>query len=203
MRLDDLHHAVSAHAGEFTCERIGRERTTRVVRFAHAVTPPSGTGGVPDVGRLRDVYDTFGEVVFYLEPDSGDAARRLAPPSEWPVLRAAFEEWLDMLDEEEADGLGWLDDAVVIGETPQSGNYVLLATTGDAAGHVVEFDHDGFEFRDRAPDAVTYVEAMLRPHDARLTDFASHMRFTAGNGLVQWWIREMRDNRGHVARTRA
>jgi hypothetical protein len=63
------------------------------------------------------------------------------------------------------------------------------------------FDHDGFEFSEEAADLVEFVRIMLAPTDRLLTEIASHMRFIDGDPMIQWWIRELRDNRGNLATT--
>lgn len=205
MKLVELESAVRAHAGEFLCEQIGAEGNTKVVRFRHAITAASATRNVPSVGGLRDFYETFGSIVFYHDPKSGDAARHLAPHQEWPELQSNFDDWIeDVAEDERADFIpGGTDHCLVIGETPRSGNYILVPTKGPAAGQVFEFDHDGFEFRREGIDIVEYVEKLLAPDSARLSDMASHLRFVEGEDWnVQWWIREMRDNRGRVVLTK-
>lgn len=204
MKLIELEKAVLERRGEFLCERINDGNQTRVVRFMHLVTLPEAQADLPTVGRLNDVYDTFGSILFYLDEASGDAGKFLAPPAKWALLHEDFSDWLDDLDEHERQEYlpEWIDACLVIGEIPHSGNYILVPTVGDTAGHVVEFDHDGLEFTDEAPDVVAYIEKLLVPDNATLTSMASHMRFIDGDPMVQWWIREMRDNKGHVARTR-
>ncbi len=86
----------------------------------------------------------------------------------------------------------WIDTCLVIGETPHSGNYILVVTKGPAAGRVFEFDHDGYEFIDQA-DVIEYVEKLLKPDGIKLTDIASHMRFIEDDPMGQWWIRELRE----------
>jgi hypothetical protein len=205
MKLPDLEAAVRAHTGEFDCVRIHDESETRVVAFAHETTPPGDTGDLPDVGRLRDVYATFGSIVFYQDAETGDAARHVAAPGAWAELRECFDGWFDGMDEDELEEYApaWTASCLVIGETPRSGNYILLLTEGDEAGHVYEFDHDGMEFDDAARDLVEYVEKMLQPDARRLTDFASHMRFIERGSDAQWWIRQMRDSQGRVVATDA
>lgn len=205
MKLLELERAVHGHAGEFLCEQIHNKENTKVVHFRHVVTPASTATSVPAVGRLRDFYETFGSITFYHDPRSGAAARHLAPYSDWPELKSHFDDWIeDVVEDERADFLpGGVDHCLVIGETPQSGNYILVPTKGAAAGQVFEFDHDGFEIRREGADIVDYVERLLAPDPARLTDMASHLRFIEGKDWkIQWWIREMRDNRGHVVATK-
>lgn len=204
MKLMDLGDAVRQHAGEFVCERIHDGAQQKIVRFTHVTTPPVGTGDVPAVGRLRDVYDSFGSILLYYDEKSGDAGKFIAPRAEWAELHACFNDWIESLDEDERGELlpDWLEGCVVIGETPNSGNYILVPTTGAESGRVFEFDHDGFEFTRKGEDLVGYIEKLLKPDGAVLTDIASHMRFVDDDPTAQWWIRELRDNRGHVVTTR-
>lgn len=204
MTLDELARAVEAHSGTFHCHRIHEEKTKKVVRFFHVVEPPDGRSEVPNVGRLPEFYRTFGSILFYHDEKSGDAGKYIANPSEWSGLEGGFNGWVDILDEDERDGAlpDWIENSVVIGETPHSGNYILVPTKGKQAGRVFEFDHDGFEFTSQAKDIVEYVRKLLKPDGSLLTEIASHMRFVEDNGRVQWWIEEMKDNTGHVAYTR-
>lgn len=203
MPMDELKAAVAGHTGEFLCERIHDGEATKVVRFTHEISPPEAGQTVPDVGQLRAFYATFGSIRFYLDPVSGDSGRYLARPSEWADLDGYFREWTDDLMDEDDDLPDWLATCLVIGETPHSGNYILMPTTGALAGHVMEFDHDGFEFVDRGDSLAAYVQQLLAPDSETLTNLASLMRFIEGGSDVQWWIAELRDNRGRVVRTEA
>ena len=203
MRLADLEQAVLSHKGTFVCERINKAEETRVVDFKHEVRPIVGGAPIPTLPGLVDFYDTFGSITFYLDTKSGDAAVYVADPSEWAQLHSHFSSWIDDLDEEERIEVlpDWIDGALVIGEEPHTGNYLLTPTNGSKAGVVFLFDHDGFEFTEEAATLVQYVEKLLDPGDRELTMMASHMRFAEGDRSVQWWIRELKDTRGNVART--
>ncbi|HEY8027184.1 MAG TPA: hypothetical protein VIF60_21765 [Burkholderiaceae bacterium] len=201
--MTELEKSVRRHAGEFLCERINESGKTRMFQFAHVVTEPAEHTMLPQIGRLGDFYDTFGSVVFYRNEESGDAAKYIAPISEWAGLHEDFCDWIeDLTEEERSENLpDWVDACLVIGETPHSGNYILMPTNGIEAGFVFEFDHDGFEFTEEAKNIVEYVEKLLKPDDRTLVGFASHMRFVDGDPYVQWWIRQCSDNVGHVAST--
>lgn len=206
MRLTTLSDAVSSHTGEFLCERINASEQTRLVPFRHVVTPPEGCV-VPDVGRLRDFYDTFGSVTLYVDEDSGDAAVYIASPREWSLLEGRFAMWIEDIDDDERSEYlpDWIDDRIVIGEEPRTGNYLLVPTRGDRTGRIFTFDHDGFEFSDEAGDVVEFVSKLLVPDNSKLVEMASHMRFCdfEKDPMKQWWIRELTDNRGHRATTSA
>ncbi|WP_372017421.1 hypothetical protein [Pseudoxanthomonas sp. 10H] len=204
MQPHALELALRTHSGHFLCERIHAGGGTREVPFHHEVAPPVPPGLPPVAGRVDEFYRHFGSVTLYHDAASGDAGRFIAPVAAWPALREGFGAWIAALGDDE-DGLrpAWLGSALVVGEVPGSGNYILVATEGDRAGHVFEFDHDGFEFRARAPDLFAYVAAWLRPDDAMLVDMASHMRFAGDDPAVQWWIRELHDGDGLRASTSA
>jgi hypothetical protein len=203
MKLVELEVAVRSHTGQLHCERINNADEKKIVEFRHVVTTPVPGHVLPDIGRLTDFYDTFGSVVFYVDEKSGDAAKHIANPDQWTKFSADFNDWLDPLGEDERAEIlpEWIESCLVIGEEPRTGNYILMPTTGDVAGHVFLFDHDGYEFTECANDLVNYVERLLAPDDALLLEIATHMRFIEGDPKVQWWIRELRDNRGNVART--
>lgn len=203
MKLVELESAVLAHTGEFHCERIRRPDEKKIVRFRHVVAPPLSGHALPDIGRLDDFYDTFGSIVFFVDDKSGDAAVHIAAPSAWAALRAGFLDWLDPLDDDERTEIvpEWVEACVAIGEEPRTGNTLLMPTDGAHAGHVFLFDHDGYEFTHCADDLVAYVGSLLDPDDRLLLEIATHLRFIEGDPAIQWWIRELRDNRGNVART--
>ena len=204
MKLPDLEKAVATHSGQFLCVCIRDREQSKTVEFHHRIEPQRDVD-VPDIGRLRDFYDTFGGITFYVDPVSGDAAKYIAPPSEWPGLEAGFAMWFDGMDEEEREEYlpGWVADCLVIGEEPRTGNYLLMPTTGEDAGRVFLFDHDGCEFSEAADDVVAYVEKLLVPDNRMLVEVATHMRFIVGDANIQWWIRDLRDNRGNAATTSA
>lgn len=187
----------------FFANGLMARRRKKIVVFKDVVTFQDDVEDVPALGRLREFYKTFGSVLFYHDEKSGDAARRLAPTTEWEYLDAAFSDWIDDLnDEEREDTLpDWIGSCLVIGEAPHSGNYILVATKEPAKGRIFEFDHDGFEFTEVANNVIDYAKKLLKPDAKRLTDMASHMRFVEGDPKVQWWIREFRDNVGHTAST--
>lgn len=205
MNLTDLKSAVAAHRGTFRCERINAPSQTKVVHFAHRIGQPDPGADVPAVGRLHDFVATFGSVVFYEDPVSGEAAVHLAGPEAWAELDGDFRDWIEPLGEDEKAEIlpPWAERCLVIGTEPGTGNYLLMPLEGDEAGAVYLFDHDGYEFTREADDVIDYVQRTLAPDDRRLTGFATHMRFIEGDPMAQWWIVELHDNRGHSATTRA
>lgn len=203
--LESLRAAVQSHAGEFFCSEIHHEENTKTVEFRHIGLPPDLSVEVPNVPGLRDFYDSFAELTLYVDEKSGDAAFFIGGPSHWSELDGDFRPWLDGIDEEEAaDYLpDWIDTCLVVGEVPHSGNYLLIPTVGPEAGQVFEFDHDGFEFTEMGSSLPDFVARTLDLDAPRLTAIAAHARFIEPGESRQWWINELRDNRGNVVRTEA
>ena len=205
MKLDDLLLQVSSHQGVFLCEGIRRPEQRKEVQFSHRTSTILSETTLPDIGRLRDFYATFGSITFFVDELSGDEGKHLASPENWAELDAEFRGWIDHFSEEEKEDYlpDWVDTCLVIGEEPRTGNYLLMPTEGESEGRVFVFDHDGYEFVDEAEDIIAYVEYMLKPDNALLVSLASHMRFIEEGSQHQWWILELRDNRGNFATTAA
>lgn len=202
--LEALRSAVDSHAGQFACEEIHREQNTKVVQFRHIGAPPNSALSVPDIPGLKDFYETYEHLTLYVDEQSGDAAYFLASPSQWAELDGDFRPWLDGLDEDEAAEYlpPWIDDCIVVGEIPRSGNYLLVPASGPDAGKVFEFEHDGFEFLELGSTIPDFVARTLDLDSRQLTAMASHLRFiTDDDHRRQWWIKELRDNRGNITRT--
>ena len=70
-----------------------------------------------------------------------------------------------------------------------------MPTQAPLAGHISEFDHDGFEFTEEATDIVDYTEKLLNPDARKLVEFASHMHFIENDPMIQWWIRQFSSGR--------
>lgn len=200
--LESLRRALASHTGEFACVEIHRAQHTRQVRFAHRYTEPDPGCPLPPVPGLREFYASVGSLTLYLDDESGEAAYHIAPPACWPELDAGFRPWLDGLDADDAADFlpPWLAGCLVVGEIPRSGSYLLVPTQGRDAGRVFEFEHDGFEFLELGDSLADFVTRSLDLDTARLTGIAAHLRFVGDTGR-QWWIQEMRDNRGNVVRT--
>jgi hypothetical protein len=202
--LESLRSAVVEHAGEFLCSEIHAEKISKTVKFRHVAADPAEKPDLPEVPGLSSFYSTFGSLVMYLDDESGESAFYIAQPSQWDILKADFGGWLEGMDDEELDECvpPWVADCLVVGEVPRSGNYLLVPSAGPEAGKVYEFEHDGFEFIELGQSLQSFVERALTPDWRQLTGMASHLRFVVGDRSRQWWIREMRDNRGNVVKTR-
>lgn len=156
------------------------------------------------IAQLSDFYETFSNLLLYYDPVSDEAAIYIGSPDEWGSLKSDFLPWLDCLDEnEKEDALpSWIDDCLVIGVVPQSGNYLLVPLSGEKCGYMCEFEHDGFEFIELAPDIEKFIYQLLDPSASTLAEMASNMRFVEGEDYTtQWWIAEMHDNRGNTVQT--
>lgn len=203
--LTELATAIAAHTGTFKCVEIHNESNVKDVRFRHQSSPSNANVPVPSVPGLQDFFRTFESLMMYVDEQSGDTAYYIASPAQWVELDGYFRPWLDGLDAEDVAEYvpAWIDDCIVIGEIPHSGNYLLVPLTGTEAGVAYEFEHDGFEFIKVAETLPEFVMSALDLDSRRLTNIASHLRFVTEGSDNQWWISELRDSRGNVVATEA
>lgn len=204
MTMTELADALKTHAGTFECEAIGDPTRTKQVAFRHLVTAPaSNDQGLPGFGDLAAFFAVFGSVDLYHVDASGESAKRIASPAEWPALAGQFGDWLQHLEGPgRNDSLpDWVDDCLVVGEEPRSGNYLVVPCTGNAAGRVFAFAHDEFSFTEAASCLRDFVAKQIDLNDAVLTDIATTLRLPDADGADQWWIRSAVDNRGRTARS--
>jgi len=205
MKIVELKEAVLNHSGDFICSGRGDDEDTKTISFKHKFDPPDLVAEVPDIGKLKDFYSTFGSLTLYHHEASDDAGFYITNPEGWSIIEEEFSGWIEDLDEEEEEELlpDWINDCIVIGEIPHSGNYLLVPLSGEMSGHIFEFEHDGFEFIELASDIYEFVLRALNPDSRSLTNMASHMTLTEPGEDNQWWIEEMRDDHGNVVKTEA
>lgn len=205
MKLTDLKNEIEAHAGIFHCIRRGglaNKPESKEVAFEHVYEPPRRVSAIPPTAMLKEFYETFGSLTLYFHKESGDAAFYIANPDEWDRILESFRNWMEDVVDDDPEWLPyWVDDCLAIGEIPQSGNYLLVPANGEKAGHIFEFEHDGYEFIEHASNLQEFVTRMLSPDSSALTRMAAHMCFIEGDPMEQWWIDEMRDNRGRIVKT--
>lgn len=201
--LSELKSIVEEHTGTFKCVEIGNENNCKEVPFKHLIGSLKDYSDLPNVGDIPDFYHTFGSLSLYHDEVSGDSAIYIAEPEQWAALQNNFSDWVGYLDDDEKTELipEWIDNCIVIGEIPASGNYILMPTTGKKSGYVFLFEHDGFEFIELASNIEAYIHRMLNLDSNMLTQIASHMRFIDKDNYKQWWIKELRDNKGNLVKT--
>ena len=176
--LEKLAAAVRSHGGEFHCVELGNTLNKKIVRFRLVVEVPDAVS-VPTVGGLVEFYGSFGALTLYHDQDSDEAAFYIAAPDLWHELDGYFKVWHEDMDETEREEYlpEWIDDYIVIGELPNTGNFLLMPLSGDSKGKVFEFEHDGFEFIEHADTLPAFVESRLDLDNAELLAMASHRRF--------------------------
>jgi hypothetical protein len=200
MRLDELYNAVAAHRGTFTYTRYGGG-ASKEIEFRHEFAVADGSPPELPIEELSPFYSTFASLRLYCNPVSGDSAFYIATPGEWPYLEEDLRMWFEGLSEAECAELlpSWIEDCVVIGEIPASGNYLLVPLVGPERGWVFEFEHDGFEFIACAHSVEQFIQQVLDPDTLTLKGMSSHMCFMDGSDpAAQWYIVQMRDNRGNT-----
>lgn len=170
----------------------------------HEVDPPLDAGTLaaleaqlPEVPEVVAFYRQWGSARLYCdtvfrEPIGHASAFYIAPPDEWPQLREDFEDWLDNLDEDEREEClpAWLADYIVPAKVPNSGNYFLVPLKGEHRGKVFEFEHDGFEFIERAAGFEAFVDSLATVTDELLHEIMGHTRYADTESDTQWLCRE-------------
>ena len=168
--IDKLDALLKRKNQRFVCRDTGWPESgpdRHIAYIEHVVGPPAPASVLAILlKRLRSLpqlaafYERYGSVRLYCDTVGSDSAFYIADPDEWASLKTAFCDWIDLLDPEEEKELlpVWIDNYIVVGEIPMSGNYFLVPMSGETAGHVFEFDHDGFEFTDRGKDFDEFLD---------------------------------------------
>jgi hypothetical protein len=203
MDINKLKQLIIQHSETFHCTGRGENSKSKQVQFKHITTPPITCNSLPDIGKLNEFYSIFGDLRLYHDEETGDSAYYIANPDQWETLQMYFNERTDYLDEDERKELlpDWIDTFIVIGEIPNTGNYLLMPTSGDKTGYVIEFDHDGFEFTELGANIAESVANLLNPNSTSLSCIASYMTFIESGSTEQWWIEEMSDSNGNIVKT--
>ena len=192
MALGKLNELIKRKKQRFICSPAGvqaQERST------HEVTPPLTSDQLEELetqigyhDQLLSLLSTYGSVRLFCDTLSDESAFYLAHPNEWNDLSQDFNIWLDNLDESERKDLlpEWLEDALVIGEVPSSGNYYLFPLSGNERGKVFEFEHDGFEFIEEGKDLYSFIDKISTVNEALINNILSHTRYSDGKTDIQW-----------------
>ena len=191
---------IENYTGEFVCEQIGHSENVKSFRFHHTYELPNNVFEIPDIGDLRWFYSSFSALTLYFNEETGESALYIGSPDQWEGLNALFSDWIDIPDENERAEIlpDWIESRIVLGEIPETGNYVMMPCEGLKAGCVFEFDHDGFEFDEEAPNLKEYIEKYLEPDDEMVSRMASYMAFMGDDPWEQWYIKELRRNDGKI-----
>lgn len=199
--ISDAIQLLRKHGGEFLCRSIGSDESTKIEKFEHRLTSPMKINSISCVPEISEFYKSVGSALLYFCPESEDAAFYLANPEEWEELDIGFNDWVEMLDDDEKEDAlpSWFGSHKVIGEIPASGNYLLVVEADSEKGSIYMFDHDGFEFYKLGSGLAEFILTAIDPDSRFLLNMASHMRFvTDGNYHQQWWINELRHSSGKV-----
>lgn len=173
----------------------GPQRFT--AQIVHHTDPPLGKVQLDQLGRLfgdipqlTELYGRYGSVRLYVDTIGGDSAFYIATPDEWHGLRNHFQMWLDIVEDDDDDLPAWLDDMIVIGEIPASGNYYMVPTRGKKTGEVYLFDHDGFSFTRMGADLSAFLEYVTTVDDELIEEILTHTRYSDGETDTQWLAQE-------------
>jgi len=200
--LDSLQLLLSRKNQRFLCVDNAWPKPSAVKHVAiidHVAEPPLSdeelarlTRRLGEDSQLAKLYSKYGSLRLYCDSIGDASAFYIARPSEWVKLFFEFQQWMEGLNREEREEFvpRWVDQGVVFGEVPNSGNYFLMAMTGDESGRVYEFEHDGFEFIERGADLSAFLEYLSVVDEGLIQDILTHTRYSDGESDIQWLVNE-------------
>lgn len=206
MKRNELLRLAEQSSGHFVCELINGDGQMRRIEFQHILGDESSPellqlleNYIGDLPELLNLYRICGELKLYWDPVSDDSAYIIGSCARWQSFHDGMMSWVGILsDTEKAELLPvWFENALVFGEIPQSGDYLLIAGDGDEKGKIYRFYHDGFEFVRFASSVGEMIEKMFTLDADHLLDIATDIRFMEmKEPYEQWWIKEYVRNDG-------
>ena len=133
MSLNKLKDFLAQNNQRFICSDGGSGQYEAAVehRSDPALTEREMKSLKERVGPLEELvefYSAYGSLRLYCDVNSSSSAFYIARPGEWDQLKQECRSWVTMLGG--SDVPDWFDAAIVIGEIPEAGNYLLVATSG-------------------------------------------------------------------------
>lgn len=169
-----------------------------IAEISHHVTPPLSTEDIlklniqfPNNPKFVALYSKYGSIRLYCDAvfteEWGRSAFYIASPAEWEVLQESFNDWI--IDAEDDEFLpSWLNNYIVIGEAPNSGNYFLMPIAGERTGQIYEFEHDSFEFIKRSDDIESFIAQISTVDERLIQEIKGHITYYDGKTDMQWLI---------------
>lgn len=180
----------------FECKAAGQSEGTFVVKTKTDVLPPATPESLEILKRrLGDLssqfiefYENWGGISFHEQTDSGAASLCIHPVENWDDLHSEMSEWFDMVDEEDLEdcGIDWLDNCVVFGEVPQSGNYFVVPLSGQNKGKIIYQDHDGLEPEEYASSFSEFLQKFLTSPVEQIDHLGCYTRYSDNKTERQW-----------------
>jgi hypothetical protein len=201
--ISDLVAFATASNPRFECRAAGRANAgagTWVARLRHELHPRATLDEVdtlkngftnPLPQEFIEFYSRHNGARLYIDTVENSwgfhtSGIFVAPIDEWPSLGEHVQEWRDSLDEAGQMAPAWMQDAIVFGEVPQSGNYFVLAISGEMRGRIVYFNHDGFEFQTYANNLAEFFAKVTDKPAQVLYDLGCYARYFDGKTSQQW-----------------
>ena len=137
---------------------------------------------------MQAFYRQHNGCELYCDTLSDSAGVSLGSIDSWPELNEELNEWVDILDEDEKQEVlpAWFEDAIAIGEAPQSGNYLLLVCAGEQSGSIYYFNHDGFEITQFAASWEEFLARLITDPVQLLMDLGCYVCYSDGKTDIQW-----------------
>lgn len=197
MNFEKIEALLQTSNQKFLCEaagvRYGSQK--KEIELRHEVTSglsnselDSYASVLCELDLLSDMLSRYSSVRLFCDTVERGSAFYIAHPNEWSELRTELTTWINALSAQERAELtpSWLDNALVFGEVPESGNYFLTPLQGKLKGTVFEFEHDGFEFVKIANDFQEFLDHICTVTAGLISTIRSHVRYFDGVSEIQW-----------------
>ena len=125
---------------------------------------------------------------FHVQPTSGASSLAVYAPEAWNDLKAEMLQWFEMMDEDELEetGIDWLNECVVFAEIPESGNYFVMALSGEKEGKIIYSDHDGLESEIYANSFNEFLIKFLSSPASQIYHLGCYTRYSDNKTDIQW-----------------
>lgn len=180
----------------FRCEAAGGAGGEFIVTTKSEILPPACDSEIQDIkDRLKEhslefieFYRRYGGISFHSECANGASTLCVHPVQNWDRLFSEMAEWFEMVDEDELEesGIDWIENCIVFGEVPNSGNYFLMPLTGSENGKVIYQDHDGFEPEVYANSFNDFLVKFLSQPIEQVERLGCYTRYSDGKNQKQW-----------------
>ncbi len=127
--------------------------------------------------QLLEFYSRSNGLILFEQPETGEAVLHLLPIRSWQRRTLKFQR-----EASSANGpvSGNMAAAIVIGEPPQSANYLVVLKSGPGAGAVCIYDHETLGLKKLASSFEGFLKLLARANPVELTNdvFGCFARFT-------------------------
>lgn len=146
----------------FICQSKANQDERATIPLKHSLNTPASETDLDDLvgmpATLIDFYAKHDGCRLYASHDGETSAVYLATLDDWAVLGEEFLIELENLDPKQIPE--WIDETVVIGEVPESGNVFLISLAEENEGSITYFDKTRASFIPFAKDFESFLKRL-------------------------------------------